>query len=281
MSVPPQHGHVLLCAEAMTRLLASSSRCPPSLTRRMWNDNLLNRQYRQRSKVGNSNALERHMEENEGVLSSRGTKRGLFTIPSVSEIKTANKVSVVTSAPILFNQSKPVAQKATNEVAVPPSDRTTTTTTTTSSQPKSLVSGHHTNSTGKNVSDGDINTGSIQSRKRPREDPEISAEIPSKLAVGANNERVRPRLGNLHGHIAAAPTTGGSTLTATSTSNDNRKLLGGASVAVSEGEASSFASTSVAAVHHPHAIIANPVQVCQDTVELLNSTNSQKRFLVS
>lgn len=215
------------------------------------------------------------MEENEGPLSSR---RGLFTIPSVSEIKTANKVSVVTSAPILFNQSKPVAQKATNEGAVPPPpDRTTTTTTTTTlSQPNSLVSGHHTNSTGKNVSDGDLNTGSIQSRKRPREDPEISAEIPSKLAVGANNERVRPRLGNLHGHIAAAPTTGGSSLTATNTSSDNRKLLGGgASVAVSEGAASSFASTSVATVHHPHAIIANPVQVCEDTVELINSTNSQ------
>ena len=215
------------------------------------------------------------MEENEGPLSSRGTKRGLFTIPSVSEIKTANKVSVVTSAPIIFNQSKPVAQKATNEGAVPPPpDKTTTTTTTTSSQPNSLVSSHHTNFTGKNASDGDLNTGSIQSRKRPREDPEISTEIPSKLAVGANNERVRPRLGNLHGHIAA-PTTGGSTLTATNTSSDNRKLLGGASVAVSEGAASSFASTSVAAVHHPHAIIANPVQVCQDTVELMNSTNSQ------
>ena len=190
------------------------------------------------------------MEENEGSSTSEGrTRKGVFTIPSVSEIKKASKVSVVTSAPTLF---KTVAAHTT--VVPPPTTTTTAEALHELNRPKSDQPLNVTDNELANMRDRDQNAGSIQSRKRAREDPEHSVGVPPKVAAGADNERVLPQLGsNLQGP-SILPTVGGST----AMGSDSRKLFSGAA---SEGAASASTSTSLASVHHPHAIIANPVQV--------------------
>ena len=250
ISVPPQHRHVLLCAAAMatTRVVLQLRTYAERQQDFAESSKML------RSKVA---TREGYMEENEDSSTSEGrTRKGVFTIPSVSEIKKASKVSVVTSAPTLF---KTVAAHASSTTIVPPPTTTTTTTTTAEAlhelnRPKSGQPLNVTDNELANMRDRDQNAGSIQSRKRPREDPEHSVEVPPKLAAGADNERVLPQLGsNLQGP-AILPTIGGST----TMTSDSRKLFSGAA---SEGAASASTSTSLASVHHPHAIIASPVQV--------------------
>ena len=133
------------------------------------------------------------MEGNEGSSGTGvGTRKGLFTIPSLSEIKRANKVSVLTSAPSLFNQHKP--QKTTRSVAGGPPSATSTTAEATC-VPNRPNSGHQPG-TSQDEDQKTLNEGSSQSRKRTRDDVEIFAEIPSKLAAGMGNERVIPTHGN-------------------------------------------------------------------------------------
>ena len=207
------------------------------------------------------------MEKSEGSSCTSGekTRKGVFTIPSVSDIKRANKISVITSVPTLFNQHRtaPTTQHAASGTTILPPPTTANTTAEASSEPNRPNSGT-TSQWLAGRRDEDQNTVVEGSRKRPREDPEHSVGVLMKLAAGANNERVLPQLGGNMKEPPITPTIGGSV---------GELMSGGRAVmAASEGAATSASSsTSVATVHHPHAIIANRVQVRDYLQGALNS----------
>ena len=202
--------------------------------------------------------------------SGRGRGKG-FTIPSLSEIKKASKVAVISSSPILFNKTQrtePQANLTTLESSPPsPSPSPPHIPTVGSSHTSTIIqSGGPTCSTdalssGKHSVTNDVLNGerSISSmtgsRKRAREievnsDKERSKKLPPTIDE-------RDSLDNDDLAVVSNPEQSSIYVPVSSSRMDPDS-----SVSASVGLASTATtSTIIATVHHPHAIIANIVQV--------------------
>lgn len=190
------------------------------------------------------------MSEERESASSTGTdagrKKGAFAIPPLSEIKQSNKVGIVTAQPILFNHN-PSSHGATgNSLASDIATQSSQTlkgagssTNVTSSSDLSVILNH------------DINR-----RKRARNEMESMTETAPKIPYLLTNERALPQqVGDFH------KTGSPSTADCSTSSSSTRELVGSSSDPKSEGTPSTSSATIISSVHHPHAIIANLVQV--------------------
>jgi DNA excision repair protein ERCC-1 len=198
------------------------------------------------------------MEENEG--SGSGTTKK-FALPSLSEIKRANKVSVVTSAPTLFRRQKH-GRRTQTEVPVPPHGGNMA---KSSREPGGVRSGHPPSTshasdmrwkTGADEGSNSVSVSSTLGHKRTREELDSEVELPPKLAE--TNDRVLPQAETGPQGSTVAEATDSPSIEAVVSSEDRSQVRSLA--AASGGVASSSNITTVATPHHPHAIIANPVQ---------------------
>ena len=204
--------------------------------------------------------------ESEGSGGSEGDKRkGAFNIPSVSEIKRANRVPVVTSAPAIFRQQHHRPLDTNQEgVAAAPKPRPTTIIDTAAGEGSRDPVREGDSASKKLSSAGRVGNGSSQNRKRTREGLDSPKQIAStKSTVIVTNERVVLQQGSDKTPAAASTAVSG----ATGATGGERVF-----VASSDGVAASVTpSTSLAPAHHPHAIITNPVQVCVNCVCIYRS----------
>ena len=197
--------------------------------------------------------------ESEGSGGSEGDKRkGAFNIPSVSEIKRANRVPVVTSAPAIFRQQHHRPLDTNQEgVAAAPKPRPTTIT--------DAAAGEGSRDP---VREGDSASTKLSSadrvgRKRTREGLDSPKQIVStKSTVIVTNERVVLQQGSDKTPAAASTAVSG----ATGVTGGERSF-----VASSDGVGASVTASTSAPAHHPHAIITNPVQVCVNCVCIYRS----------
>lgn len=150
------------------------------------------------------------------------TRKRPFSIPSISEIK---RVSVVTSSPMLFK--KRVTEEEGVATTDDSSERLRTNLNSTSIPANTFTSRERVGQT-------------TVGRKRPREVESQVDHVPSKIAADDSNDRGIPERQAV---MSAQPQTSGSSLS-------------------SESLVSSSTTLPSHSHHpHPHAIIANPVQV--------------------
>lgn len=194
-------------------------------------------------------------EEQDATLSSTSTtsadkKESLFTLPPLSDIKQANKVADVATRPTLFKQGGNSSRQRDQVSSQGESASSCSSEVTT--HPPSKGVGSIKDVTGSSHESKSI---SGVRRKRAREQVDFTAEIPPKVARFVTNERVIPRqAGNYHKLVSTA-------MTDDSASSSSGVQSSTGAVPASEGIASSSSSTAVPTAHHPHAIIANLVQV--------------------
>lgn len=176
------------------------------------------------------------------------TKKGPFAIPPLSEINQSNKAGVVTVQPILFRRDSHNLSShgvSSNSLA----SEITTQSSRTLKEAGSSVSVTST-------SDSVILNHDINKRKRARNEIDTATETAPKIPHLMTNERVLPhQVGNFNktGSIA--------TTDCSTSSSSTRELMEPSTEIKSEGTSSTSSATITSSVHHPHAIIANLVQV--------------------
>lgn len=198
-------------------------------------------------------------EERDSTTSSTDTdtrtKKRPFVIPPLSEIQQSNKAGVVTVQPILFrpdNHNLSSHGGSSNSLA----SEITTQSSRTLKEAGSSVSVTSTADTSV-ILNHDINK-----RKRARNEIESMTETAPKIPHLMTNERVLPQQMGNHKTGSHATTTDCST----SSSSTTGELMQPSTDVKSEGTSSSSSATITSSVHHPHAIIANLVQVESDAL---------------
>lgn len=182
------------------------------------------------------------------------TKKRPFAIPPLSEIKQSNKAGAVTVQPILFrpdNHNLSSHGASGNSLA----PEITTQSSHTLKEAGSSVSVTSTADTSV------ILNHDIKKRKRARNEIESMNETAPKIPHLMTNERVLPQ--QMGDHKTGS---NGTTDCSTSSSSTTRESMRPSTDIKSEGSSSSSSATITSSVHHPHAIIANLVQVKSHTL---------------
>lgn len=180
-------------------------------------------------------------EEDRGPASSTSTdarrKKGPFTLPPLSEIKQSNKVGIITAQPILFRPDSHNLQNSSSHGTSLASEITTQ-----SSPP--LIEGAGSTMSVTSNADSSVNH-DVSRRKRPRNEIDSMVETAPKIT-----------------HIArVSPQQAGSITTTTTSAGSSSETVQSSTDPNSEGVASTSTTTVMSTAHHPHAIIANLVQV--------------------
>ena len=197
----------------------------------------------------------------EDTAAAPGKGRGPFILPPLAEIKQANRVTAADLHPAVFKPSS-------NETGTRRSDSPQQSAASSSSLLTTKSS--HIVRTGTDVAkssadNGDSGRGettreSLNTRKRRRDEKRDSApEIFPVVAEVETNERVIPQLEKGERQTLGTASSADSAGSSSAVGETRQQAPTGPAVSAS-GEAAGT-SSAVPAIHHPHAIVANLVQV--------------------
>ena len=199
----------------------------------------------------------------EDIAAAPGKGRGPFTLPPLAEIKQANRVTAADLHPAVF---KPSSNETGTRRSDPPQQSAASSSSLLTTTPSHIVR-TDTDVNKSTADNGDSGRGettgeSLNTRKRRRDEERDSApEIFPVVAQVETNERVIPQLEKGERQTLGTASSADSAGSSSDVGETRRQAPTGPAPSASGDSEAAGTSSAVPAVHHPHAIVANLVQV--------------------